>query len=71
MANPCVRAVLNELERAGLRCSIHQNRHVRVQWTHNGGERFVMVSTSPSSTNAPWQARADVRRMLRRDGYRI
>jgi hypothetical protein len=69
--NPCVEAVTGELERAGLNYSIHQNRHVHIRWTHGNAERFIVVSTSPSSSNAPWRSRSDVRRVLRRDGYRI
>jgi hypothetical protein len=69
--NPCLEAVTTELDRVGVRYEIGTNGHVFVRWRHGGSERRIVVSTTPSSNRARWDARGDVRRVLRRDGYRI
>jgi hypothetical protein len=70
-SNPCLEAVTAELDRVGVRYVIGTNGHVFVRWRHRGGKRRIVVSATPSSNHARWNARGDVRRMLRRDGYRI
>jgi hypothetical protein len=69
--NPCLEAVTTELDRAGVRYVVGTNGHVFVHWRHRGNRRRIVVSATPSSNRARWNARSDVRRVLRRDGYRI
>jgi hypothetical protein len=68
--NPCLAAVLTELERAGIHDYVVENgrRHVHVRWTCDGTLRLVVVSRTPSGPGAPRNARGDVRRLLRLDG---
>jgi hypothetical protein len=67
-SNPCLTAVTDELDRAGVRYAINMNGHVHVTWQHRGADRRIVVSATPSSDRARWNARGDVRRILRRDG---
>lgn len=65
--NPCIDAIVSELDAAGIPCKIKQGRkHVKIVW--DGGRRFYFTSLTPSDWRAPIQARAGVRRMLRMDG---
>jgi hypothetical protein len=66
--NPCLEAVTAELDRAGLRYAVHSNGHVHVTWQHGELRRRVVMSATPSSSRARWNARSDVRRILRQDG---
>lgn len=73
--NPCLEAVLTELERAGVGDYqvLHRGRrHLQVRWSANSTtwavDRVVTVSRTPSTPRAAWAARGDVRRLLRRDG---
>jgi hypothetical protein len=71
-ANPCLVAVRNELDRAGVEYEIDVGRHIRVRWRDTvmpiGN---ITVSISPSDWRAPRAARADCRRLLRKDGYSV
>jgi hypothetical protein len=70
--NPCLVAVLDELERAGVRDYTVENdrgrRHIHVRWRSNGTARLVVVTRTPGGSVAPLNARGDVRRLLRLDG---
>jgi hypothetical protein len=70
VGNPCLEAVLRELERAGVRPQVRRrgHRHLQIRWAVNGSTRLVVVSATPSSPRAAWAARGDVRRLLRLDG---
>jgi hypothetical protein len=48
--------------------TIRSNGHIRVSWRHGGFTRRILVSAMPSNDRARWDARGDVRRILRRDG---
>jgi hypothetical protein len=69
--NRCLEMVRNELDRAGVKYEIDVRRHIHIRWRHGIADRQITVSVSPSSRNAQWNARADARRLLRRDGYPI
>jgi hypothetical protein len=71
MRNPCLEAVLRELEAVGIRDveQIHGGKHWQVRWRVNGhGLRVYSVPCSPSDWRSPYNARAQVRRLLREDG---
>jgi hypothetical protein len=61
-------AVTAELDRVGLRYAVRTNGHVHVTWQHGELKRRIVMSASPSSNRARWNARSDVRRILRGDG---
>jgi hypothetical protein len=64
--SPCLAAVLRELERVENGCG---RRHIHVRWCSNGTTRLVVVSRTPSGPGPPRNARGDVRRLLRLDGF--
>jgi hypothetical protein len=69
--NPCVEAVIAELRAAGLSFTVSDGarRHRKIRWLNAAGQtRTVVTSNSTSCQNAPWSARAAVRRILRDDG---
>jgi hypothetical protein len=70
MKNECLDAVLRELERRGIRPTVHNDRkHLLVEWDlPSGGKRQYTLPTTPSDRRAWLNARAEVRRMLKRDG---
>ena len=74
MRNPCLEAVLRELEAVGIRDvqQIHGGKHWQLRWRVNGhGLRIYSVPCSPSDWRSPHNARAQVRRLLREDGILV
>ena len=74
MRNPCLEAVLRELEAVGIRDveQIHGGKHWQLRWRVNGhGLRIYNVPCSPSDWRSPHNARAQVRRLLREDGILV
>ncbi len=67
--NPCLAAVLQELESAGITTPIVEaGKHWKVHWLSPSGQhRLVSISTTPSDWHADRKARAVARRILRRD----
>lgn len=67
--NPCVTAVLSELESVGLRGEVVQRtKHIEVRWFYNGHTRAVFTSATPSDHRAPLNIKMETRRILRKDG---
>lgn len=67
--NPQLDAVLAELAAAGITPWISNGgKHIRVHWKDPGGKsRLCTISGTCSDQRGPVNARAIVRRMLRRD----
>jgi hypothetical protein len=67
-SNECLRVVLRELARHGIRPD-HVERtgsgHLRVHWSAAAGPQHLVVAFSPSDWRGARQARAEVRRKLR------
>jgi hypothetical protein len=66
--NECLRIVLRELARHGVRPQRVERTgsgHVRVHWSAAAGPQHIVVAASPSDWRGARQARAEVRRKLR------
>jgi hypothetical protein len=68
--NDALTAALKELERHGIVYELlHGGKHWKIEWiivAHR--QRIVTVPVSSSDWRGPRNSRADVRRMLRKDG---
>jgi hypothetical protein len=67
-SNECLRVVLRELARHGIRAERIERTgsgHVRVHWSAAAGPQQLVVSYSASDWRGARQARAEVRRQLR------
>jgi hypothetical protein len=63
-SNPCLVAVLSELDSVGAQYTITQNRHAKIRWELNG-RKGVIICSITSGTMAPNCAIRDIRRQLR------
>ncbi len=64
--NESLRAVLRELDAAGIRHQVTTGgRHLQVSWDAGAGPRVTVVAVSASDHPAPRNALAHVRRQLR------
>jgi hypothetical protein len=60
-----VREILRQLKDIGIDSPIvTQNSHVKVRFHHNGRDRLLVMSTSPSDRNAIHNMRRDLQRLL-------
>lgn len=65
--NLCLQVVTDELRLAGVDYQVeHGGKHLRVLFELNGRAMLCTVSATTANWNAHYNARADVRRMLRR-----
>lgn len=74
MKNSCLNAALDELGAAGIRDVRHApgGKHRQISWQSNGATRFYNVSVgAPSDYRSIANTRADVRRLLRADGFLV
>lgn len=72
MKNPCINVALRELADVGIRdvAIVHGGKHPQLRWKVNGhGMRVYSVPGSPSDVRSAHNTRADIRRMLRADGF--
>ncbi len=67
-SNECLQMVRDELDRVGVQYTVDTGKHIHVRWRHGDADRLVVVSVSPSGNRARWNARSDVRKLLKRDG---
>jgi hypothetical protein len=66
--NVCIDAVTAELRAVGVTYEIaHGGKHPQVHFSINGMRRFYVVPRTPSDWRAAQNARAGVRRLLRKD----
>ena len=70
MRNEVLSAILDELRLAGVKPTVTSgSKHWQVWWAGPDGQpRIVGAAVTPSDRRAPYQARAEVRRILRGDG---
>jgi hypothetical protein len=47
---------------------MHGAKHLQLRWTYNGQSRMVTVPCTASDLRSPLNTRAEVRKLLRRDG---
>jgi hypothetical protein len=68
--NPCVQAILGQLDAVGIKSEIATTNgtHIQIKWTANGNKRLYVTGATPSDRLAPKKAKCDVRRMLKMDG---
>lgn len=60
-----VLAVLDELERAGIKGEIEmRSKHMAIVWTDHGGRKSFVTACTPSDVRSHLNARSDVRRMI-------
>jgi hypothetical protein len=73
MKNPCLAAVLEELNASDVRHITRSQggKHVQLRWPTPRGERMITLPMTPSDHRASDNARAVVRRMLREDGMLV
>jgi hypothetical protein len=71
--NEVLAAVVEELREVGVVPAYSEGgKHLQVRWQSRTGQpRFLTVPITPSDHRSILNARADVRRMLKRDGYLI
>ena len=70
MTNPCLDVALDELKSAGITPVVeHGGKHLQIVWPTGSGQRKYITAASPSDRRAPLNVRADIRRMLREDGF--
>lgn len=71
MKNPCLIVAKAELSIAGIRDVItsYGGKHLQIRWITDRGERIYTMPTTPSDVRSEANTRADIRRMLREDGY--
>jgi hypothetical protein len=66
--NVCIDIVTAELDTAGIAyVIICGGKHPQIHWSVNGVRRFYVVPRTPGDWRAAQNARAGVRRLLRRD----
>ena len=70
MRNEIVDIIQRELDGYGIKSWVEQGgKHLKVLWNAKGQDRFYITSSTPSDNiRSKWNARADVRRMIRADG---
>jgi hypothetical protein len=67
--NTCIDAVIVELRAVGIDFEIVRGgKHVQVHWSSNGARRFYVVPATSSDWRAVQNARAGIRRILRKEG---
>ena len=73
MRNACLDAALGELNAAGIRDVAHARggKHLQIRWQVNGATRFYSLPGTPSDHRSVANTRADVRRLLRADGFLV
>jgi hypothetical protein len=74
MKNDCLTAALDELNAAGIRDVAHARgaKHWQIRWGgSNGTTRFYSVPGTPSDHRSAANVRADIRRLLRADGFLV
>jgi hypothetical protein len=73
MRNECLDAALSELDAAGIRDVVHARgaKHWQIRRQANGVTRFYSVPGSPSDHRSVANVRADIRRLLRVDGFLV
>jgi hypothetical protein len=74
MRNDCLDAALEELSDAGIRDVAHARggKHWQVRWNGpNGATRVYSLPSTPSDGRSAANTRADIRRLLREDGYLV
>lgn len=71
MRNESLDMVRRELDRCEIEYRVSPTRggHWHVEWSHRSQRRSLIVATSPSDCRSHLNTRADLRRILRRDGY--
>jgi hypothetical protein len=70
--NICIDAVTAEMRAAGITYEItHGGKHMQVQWSTNGKRRLYVVPRTPSDWRAAQNARAGIRRLLRKEGLLV
>lgn len=70
ISNDCIEAVCAEVRAVGLDPAISPSgKHAAITWHANGVERVYYTALTPSDRRAHLNARGDVRRMLREDGF--
>jgi hypothetical protein len=68
--NPMLEAALNELRPYGIRPTVtHGGKHLRLRWATPHRVRVTTVAISGSDWRGERNKRAEIRRMLREDGY--
>lgn len=69
MSNECLDAAVAELNAVGITPDImHGGKHIQIRWQIGGRDRMYVTAASPSDRRAHLNVRADMRRMLRKDG---
>jgi hypothetical protein len=73
MKNDCLDAALSELNDAGIRDVAHARggKHWQIRWSANGAARVYNVPGTPSDYRSVANTRADIRRLLREDGFLV
>jgi hypothetical protein len=73
MKNACLDAALGELHAAGIRDVVHApgGKHRQIRWQVNGTTRFYSVPGTPSDYRSIANTKADIRRLLREDGFLV
>lgn len=72
MTNECLDAALAELRGAGIEPRVeHGGKHIRILWECRGQSRMYVTASTPSDRRAHLNVRSDIRRMLRKDGFRV
>ncbi len=61
--------VKKELSLHGIDAKVQSGgKHIKITWQHNGQSRLFVVAVTGSDVRGRKNARADLRRLLRRDG---
>jgi hypothetical protein len=73
MRNACLDVALRELAAAGIRDVVQApgGKHWQIQWQANGECRMYSLPVTPSDHRAAANTRAEIRRMLRADGFLV
>src|SRR5262245_33016677 len=71
--NDCLTAVTEELRAVGIVPKVvHGGRHLQTRWhSRTGHTRVLTISGTPGDRRSATNARAQVRRLLRSDGYLV
>lgn len=64
--NKNIDAVTDELRHAGIDFQIEVNKHVKIKFQLNGRNEMYVTPASPSDWRGHRRARADIRRLLKR-----
>ena len=73
MKNPELDAALSELKTAGISDPIvsRGGKHLQLRWQVGNAIRFFTVSTTPSDWRGGRNAKAEIRRLLKADGFLV